>query len=639
MGLLLFKEPDSPSKSALKSDPTAAARSSIRRQHPNRSQVHAHDRQHASRRRSPPRRSQFDEHTLFEIIRRDHDNDAQSNRTEVERRSTGTAAEVALADESRREASIRQRVDGNRALLRDPLSYERSNDRLRNPRESSLRFQISPDSPPPRPDTLTMVRSDMQALEQAEHLRNARRSDSPAPPYMPTPPYTSIEQRPTETADHNPRRSPRSYFSSRFAPAYGSTHDSAEDRELPRLAGHPRFSSLRPTQDVLDGLGDRLRSWSPEENQWSSLQVAPDDRLPTPDSSFTSASASFGASAPTSNVRADLPHHAYRDSPHPTAFARSNGTGRAGRPPTPQTSRTIFCDDDEGLDSDDSSAWRSDGVPDPAIIDAMMYDEPITSSSSAASSHDRSISTSTASSSATTASAPSSQLQQEESMSTALAAESTPSLAYLPPLTRTSARSSYIPPIRHRHVPGGPVRIRTPPANLPDHRTLNHQAHAAATERLVRAHARGENLHRMRRRNEGLDAQLRQMNGIIEAMQRDQPVPDELWAGAGMSRDHSGAATSYEDDEDMNAPNTSDDILPTGGAVQQARQDDQIGTGRNVASALWQNMARLAGEVAVGREERRREESRIRAVQREIEVRARRQLRTEQRERQRLENL
>jgi len=67
----------------------------------------------------------------------------------------------------------------------------------------------------------------------------------------------------------------------------------------------------------IDGLGDRELSIGPSDEQWLVMQstVAPDDTLPSADSSFTSAaaSASFSASrsqsadssAPTSYVDED----------------------------------------------------------------------------------------------------------------------------------------------------------------------------------------------------------------------------------------------------------------------------------------------------------------------------------------------
>lgn len=75
------------------------------------------------------------------------------------------------------------------------------------------------------------------------------------------------------------------------------------ERDLSELPPLHRMS--RPFQDIvrathghsqgsLDGLGDRERSFSPEDDQWETMltTIPPDERVPSPHSSFTSATAS-----------------------------------------------------------------------------------------------------------------------------------------------------------------------------------------------------------------------------------------------------------------------------------------------------------------------------------------------------------
>ena len=70
---------------------------------------------------------------------------------------------------------------------------------------------------------------------------------------------------------------------------------------LPSPPEHrPSIERSRPT---VDGLGDRSRSFSPEEDAWDTLlsTMTPDERVPSMHSSFTSATASASASASASS--------------------------------------------------------------------------------------------------------------------------------------------------------------------------------------------------------------------------------------------------------------------------------------------------------------------------------------------------
>lgn len=185
---------------------------------------------------------------------------------------------IALSDSARRE-------EGSR-LLQDALRHRQPGRRLRIPRESSLRFEMP--TPPWSP---------------SEALQRSSLGD-----------YARIRQ----TADNFP-------YSPRFAPAYGPRHDSSgpsartetrspppavvrppvhitEDGPAPgvrylRRVGHRSVSDNNGTassQQGIDGLGDRQRSASPDDddlgNAWETLltTLTPDPNLPSAESSFTS---------------------------------------------------------------------------------------------------------------------------------------------------------------------------------------------------------------------------------------------------------------------------------------------------------------------------------------------------------------
>ena len=120
-----------------------------------------------------------------------------------------------------------------------------------------------------------------------------------------------------------------SVLTTRFAPAYPQNNENSDGRRFsPRSPYSPSHSSLRPSDAAstrrrpnlstmmdmygtnnqrlryaprpsTDGLGDRQRSFSPDGDYWETFvsTIAPDEHLPSADSSFTSASASATASA------------------------------------------------------------------------------------------------------------------------------------------------------------------------------------------------------------------------------------------------------------------------------------------------------------------------------------------------------
>ncbi|MCJ1419568.1 hypothetical protein MMC32_005923 [Xylographa parallela] len=310
------------SKTATKADPSASARSTIRRQ----ATVRPSPRSMRQRSNGVP--PGLDRRYLLDIIRRDRENaiSMSTDRDELDE---------ALADLERHEASNRRRHDSGRALLRDALSYE-PGQRMRQIRESALRYEVSP--PVPTMPT-TQDDSNLESTSWPGHGRiTARRS--PPPQYMPNPPYAAMDTAAQSPADSIPpyahlpplltAPSAPSLLTPRFAPAYGQEESALSHRiNDSRRARRSHLTSLRETYaeghpplrrnrhrtqynaaddrglpvlvDHADGLGDRRRSFSPEENTWETLltTITPDDRLPSAESSFTSASAS--ASSLSSN--------------------------------------------------------------------------------------------------------------------------------------------------------------------------------------------------------------------------------------------------------------------------------------------------------------------------------------------------
>ena len=374
----MFVEPGATSpKPTAKEDPTAFARSSIRRQRAVRYSPHVRDHQSTlnsllSSNQSRPQgrmRMLADRRSLLEEIRR------QDRTAEPTASSPNDTQDFeAEADLAHSEASQRSRLESGRALLRDALSYERPGRRMRFAREDAL-------SGTPRPRAMRDIGSPLSSSD-VEGLRTLSRSEStrsPPPGYMPTPPYTSgdtsnrsssyIAVPPLSTASLTPGFAPahrldrrdeiranleREEVLTRLSRRMGEMNDVGE-REY--VAGHRaeinRMRSQNPTeltleyreaeaaylesvetrldlmrrmrerdlselphshrmdrpfqdpvratpghsQDSLDGLGDRERSFSPDEDQWQTMltTIQPDERVPSQHSSFTSASASFSS--------------------------------------------------------------------------------------------------------------------------------------------------------------------------------------------------------------------------------------------------------------------------------------------------------------------------------------------------------
>ena len=270
--------------------------------------------------------SNIDRRALFDIIRRDRE-------VEIAASADHDDLDEALADLARLEASNRRRLESGRALLRDALSYEQPGHRLRQVRESALRYEM----PPPIPSNTTHREDESRRPELVtwgnfSTIPRAEERRSPPPQYMPTPPYA-----PGESAEQTPLPTPLApasliplSTSSRDMPSLTTGFPPAWRYEDPRAAleeearilsrgnplmsrhgymdDHPPLRRNRHRLDYdyenehapamtinrVDGLGDRRRSFSPEEATWETLltTIAPDERLPSTDSSFTSATIS-----------------------------------------------------------------------------------------------------------------------------------------------------------------------------------------------------------------------------------------------------------------------------------------------------------------------------------------------------------
>lgn len=400
MGLRMWVEPDAAdSKTAIKADPTAPARSAIRRQRTVRYSPNVHDHQSTlsnllsrNQSRSQGRmRALADRRSLLEDIRRREPSTSQSPTPDDQRNVE------AEADQAHAQASQRNRLESGRALLRDALSYERPGRRMRIVRsdgnDSARRTRISQEAvgagrrPTPgfAPSEADRALREMQRAEDPSfprpvyvryHYSPTSEETIPGPPgYMPSPPYTSVDTSDGSypfavtsslgSASLTPRFAPahrldagdeanlnmereqrlarlairmaglsdngeREYVAghraevnrmrnsnpAELSPEYREAEaaylESIETRLNPmrRLRDNDLLSDLPPLrrmaapgqpQSHIDGLGDRERSFSPDDDQWETMltTIQPDDRVPSAHSSFRSATAT--ASSLSSN--------------------------------------------------------------------------------------------------------------------------------------------------------------------------------------------------------------------------------------------------------------------------------------------------------------------------------------------------
>jgi len=311
----MFREPEvTESKAATKADPSAPARSAIRRQRTVR------PRDHAISSRPYRASASLDRRSLLDVIHHDRDNPNPNPDATV----------LANADLAHAEASNRLRLENGRALLRDAQSYERPGQRMRIPRNSALHH------PRGRGHHLSSANSYPVPVDGALDRDGYDSSRLSPPRAIPTPPYTSGEQSSRSSPATNATTAPlgSASLTSRFAPAFrfdeyadGSGGHAANGPEvIPMSASRQDANENPPSRRVdhrsitesirqenvrasrrrgahVDGLGDRERSFSPEDESWATLltTIPPDEHLPSASSSFTSATASASAASLSSN--------------------------------------------------------------------------------------------------------------------------------------------------------------------------------------------------------------------------------------------------------------------------------------------------------------------------------------------------
>ncbi|KAL8991035.1 MAG: hypothetical protein Q9177_000447 [Variospora cf. flavescens] len=303
----MFREPEvAEVKTVANADLTAPARSGIRRQRSvGNSSRNSHDHRTMSRSRS--RHHDRILHTITGYPRVP----LLASQSSTER----TFDLEASANWAHAEASRRRRFESGRATLRDALSYEHPNystgirrdhsyahhitssqNALRRPRQRMAFWEIGAEAPNPRLRSTTLR--------------------TPSPAYIPFPRYTSHDRSSQDT----PQLANRvASLTPRFAPAHSlpnvdsatrlsrlrydewshvsETADDSMTNELLLRRISRRYSprpqhGIRPRTPghyLVDGLGDRWRSISPEDDNWDTLlaTMPPDVRLPS------SASTSF----------------------------------------------------------------------------------------------------------------------------------------------------------------------------------------------------------------------------------------------------------------------------------------------------------------------------------------------------------
>ncbi|KAI9827048.1 MAG: hypothetical protein M1819_007040 [Sarea resinae] len=338
MGLPIFREPeDVESKVTTKGDPSAASRSAIRRQ---RTVRYPHGRNRpSSSSTSSQRQSSRDEaaalvgrRSLFEIIHRDRaaltpSRDASPSDSGVEIEGDRARTEIARLRQSER----------GRDLLREVLRHHVPR---RGTVEVSAHAHRMPPPLPPVPEPRDYSHSGSESTDGPSFQTHAH-GGTASQSHMPTPPYSSSDRLDgfwAITSTSPPLGS--ASLTPRFAPAHphddvsidparlrasdqssrrgnGRSPNYIDFNELPPLrrmghrsiTEHSDLGSSRPFHDTdrlptgLDGLGDRERSISPEDDSWETLltTIAPDSHMPNANSASTSTSTSADASTQYSN--------------------------------------------------------------------------------------------------------------------------------------------------------------------------------------------------------------------------------------------------------------------------------------------------------------------------------------------------
>ncbi|KAL8631769.1 hypothetical protein Q9189_002467 [Teloschistes chrysophthalmus] len=320
----MFREPEEvESKPVTKVDPTASARSSIRRHRSVRYPPHLNrDRYLSSRSRS----------------RRHPETPVEANGAHEGFRVVGARSHAEHAYDIEQsanyahvEASRQRRHESGRAMLRDALSYERAHRSIDLRREHSYALSMMRPPTPPTSSSRNLSRLQRQIppdLHGRLERRNSRNrtglSRTPPPAYIPSPPYTSGEQSDRSSPDGLRPAQGSASLTPRFAPAHPlRAWESPAGQALPQIDPPPhddvtaadstgelpplrrvsrRHDMSRSYQDfphsVVDGLGDRWRSVSPDDAFWENLvsTMPPDARLPS-----TSASSSFRSNQASSH--------------------------------------------------------------------------------------------------------------------------------------------------------------------------------------------------------------------------------------------------------------------------------------------------------------------------------------------------
>ena len=329
----MYVEPKEPeTKATIKADPTGPARSTIRRQRTVRYTPHAQESSSVERRR---RRLE----ALHELAS-EAANDTTQLRVPYSSIHERNEHELDMveADLVHAEAANRRQQESGRALLRDALSYEHPGRRMRIPqRNSSLRSDVYVPLPPApisrSRSPLTLPRLPVSLDRSPPPSRNI---EFPPPPGYVLPHYTVREGvsrspppaiEPVASITTSPYAYVPEYWHSeqemrralrRMRPSTRTTALPVIEAGVAHQPDNQEQATSRHRHETnalspVDGLGDRRRSFSPEDNAaWDTLltTITPDERLPSASSSFTSATASaasFGSSARSSTTNLTMP--------------------------------------------------------------------------------------------------------------------------------------------------------------------------------------------------------------------------------------------------------------------------------------------------------------------------------------------
>ncbi|KAL8944048.1 MAG: hypothetical protein Q9211_000754 [Gyalolechia sp. 1 TL-2023] len=391
----MFREPEAVEQKAVgKLDPTVPARSSIRRQRSVRYAARNHrDRTSSSR---PRLRRQYER--LLQQISDTERGHALAAELHAERAlNIETSANQAHA-----EASRRRRRESGRATLRDALSYEHPHQSMSMQRGHSYALSMMR---PPIPSTASSTNPFRSSLRRPvnEHevsTYRPRLGESP-PAYIPSPSYISGLRSDSSSPDALRPANGAASLTPRFAPGHflPNIDSVTEQVQLPRrLSDHADMASdestmnelsplrqasrsrvVRPSREthpqslmhnVVDGLGDRWRSVSPEEDFWDTLlsTMPPDDRLPSStSSSFRSSvdlaryeSLADSTESPSDTVDLYLLNCENTDSEF--SVTTDNDTGLVRRWARRGSSRVVDSDDDDASATRQNLVTLQDGT-------------------------------------------------------------------------------------------------------------------------------------------------------------------------------------------------------------------------------------------------------------------------------------